>query len=78
MESGHVDGVPQARRQIVEECRAVDTRDVMRPLAISMPTTSSMSAVHKIPPTLRSPFGPLRPVTHFALTTRPSGVSREM
>src|SRR5262245_49513528 len=49
--------------------------DETAPLAMSMPTTSSMSAVHSVPSWLRSPFGALRPVTHDAETTVPSGAS---
>ena len=37
-----------------------------------------MSATHSVLPTLRRPFGALRPVAHFALTTFPSGDRREM
>src|SRR5215207_7967484 len=53
------------------------TREVILALTTSMPTTSSMSATHSVLPTLRSPFGALRPVAHLALIAFPSGDNRE-
>src|SRR3990172_4236620 len=54
---------------------AILIRAATSPLAISMPTTSSMSAVQRVPPRLRRPFGALSPDTHEADTTVPSGAS---
>src|SRR6267142_95140 len=47
-------------------------------VAISIPMTSSMSAVHNVPLVLRRPLGALSPFTQFASITLPSELSFTM
>jgi len=53
--------------------RSIFSFDATRPAAMSIATTSSISAVQSVPPWLRSPLGAFNPDTHDAATTFPSG-----